>query len=271
MGYKQLGSNSIEGLFLLSKKLMTLKAVNHIELCRATRNCKRARRIFMFKKKLKLYTPVFPLRLDIQHFSDGGDGGQGQGEPNQNPTPPSNPEPLKLTLEAVQSFVNDDVSGKKWLQSLTDTRVTDAIKTYETKTLPKKLEDEIAKRYPAETEAEKQLRELKQRFEQSEAEKEREKMRNKALSVATEKALPAQLVDYFIGQDEETTLKNLGTLEEVFSAAVQAGVEAKFKDGGRDPKPPATPNAPLTKEAIEKMSPDEINANWEQVEKFLKG
>lgn len=252
---------------------MTLKAVNHIELCRATRNCKRARRIFMFKKKLKLYTPVFPLRLDLQYFSDGGDGGTPPVSPpaGGNPTPPPNLEPLKLTLEAVQSFVNDDESGKKWLQSLTDTRVTDAIKTYETKTLPKKLEDEIAKRFPAETEAEKQLRELKQRFEQSEAEKEREKMRNKALSVATEKALPTQLVDYFIGQDEETTLKNLGTLEEVFSAAVQAGVEAKFKEGGRDPKPPATPNAPLTKEAIEKMSPDEINANWEQVEKFLKG
>jgi len=197
----------------------------------------------MFKKQLKLYTPVFPLCLDIQYFSDGGDGGTPPANPptGGNPTPPPNPEPLKLTLEAVQSFVNDDEGGKKWLQSLTDTRVTDAIKTYETKTLPKKLEDEIAKRFPTETEAEKQLRELKQQFEESQLEAKREKLRNKALSVATEKALPAQLVDYFIGQDEETTLKNLGMFEEVLSTAIQSGVEAKFKSGGRDPHP-STPN-----------------------------
>lgn len=205
----------------------------------------------MFKKQLKLYTPVFLLRLDIQYFSDGGDGGTPPEPPaGGNPTPPPNPEPLKLTLEAVQSFVNDDENGKKWLQSLTDTRVTDAIKTYETKTLPKKLEDEIAKRFPAETEEQKQLRELKQQFERLETEKQRETLKNKALSVATEKALPTQLVDYFIGQDEETTLKNLSTFEEVLSAAIQSGVEAKFKNGGRDPHP-STPNVGIEAEIEE--------------------
>ncbi|MBL5768405.1 DUF4355 domain-containing protein [Heyndrickxia sporothermodurans] len=194
----------------------------------------------------KFFTPKSPLRLDIQFFSDGGQGGNGGGgtpppaEPpagGGNPTPPANPEPPKLTLDLVQSFVNDNEDAKKWLQSLTDTRVTDAIKTYETKTLPKKLEEEIAKRYPAETEEQKQLRELKQQFERLETEKQRETLRNKALSVATEKQLPTKLVDFFVGQDEESTLKNLGTFEEIFSAAVQQAVEGKFKAGGREPQP----------------------------------
>lgn len=211
-----------------------------------------------------MYQPV--LRLgNMQYFSD----------PNPNPelppTPAPNPEPLQITLEAVQALVNDDDSGKKWLQSLTDTRVTDAIKTYENKTLPKKIEDEIAKRFPAETEDQKQLRNLKQQFERLEAEKQNETLKNKALSIATEKGLPTKLVDYFIGSDEEATVQGLGTLEEVFSLAVQQAVEEKFKQSGRDPKPPGDPGKPLTKEAIEKMTPDEINANWEQVEKFLKG
>ncbi|MDM5267600.1 DUF4355 domain-containing protein [Bacillus wiedmannii] len=212
----------------------------------------------------RMYQPV--LRLgNMQYFSD----------PNPNPelppTPAPNPEPLQITLEAVQALVNDDDSGKKWLQSLTDTRVTDAIKTYENKTLPKKIEDEIAKRFPAETEDQKQLRNLKQQFERLEAEKQNETLKNKALSIATEKGLPTKLVDYFIGSDEEATVQGLGTLEEVFSLAVQQAVEEKFKQSGRDPKPPGDPGKPLTKEAIEKMTPDEINANWEQVEKFLKG
>jgi Domain of unknown function (DUF4355) len=216
------------------------------------------------------------LRLDIQFFAgDGGDGGDGNppaGQPgNGQQGESSNTQGLQLTLDVVQKFVNENEEAKKWLQSLTDSRVTEAIKTYEKKTLPKKLEEEITKRFPPETPEQKQLRELQQKLEQIEQEKIRESLRNKALSVATEKQLPAKLVDFFIGQDEESTLKNLAVLEEVFSSAVQQAVEARFKEGGRNPKPSNPNDKPLTREQIEKMTPEEINANWEQIEKFLSG
>jgi hypothetical protein len=226
----------------------------------------------LFYKSLEL-----PLRLDLQFFAEGGDGGDGgdgnppAGDGGQPDGGQGNAQGLQLTLDAVQKFVSENEEGKKWLQSLTDSRVTEAIKTYEKKTLPKKVEEEIAKRFPPETEEQKQLRELKQKLEQIEQEKIRETLRNKALSVATEKQLPAKLVDFFIGQDEETTMKNLSVLEEVFSAAVQQAVEARFKDGGRNPKPSNPDDQPLTKEMIEKMTPEEINANWERIEKFLQG
>jgi hypothetical protein len=231
-----------------------------------------------FYKSLEL-----PLRLDLQFFAEGGDGGDGGNGGDGNPPAgqqdggqgqqggQSNAQGLQLTLDAVQKFVNENEEARKWLQSLTDSRVTEAIKTYEKKTLPKKVEEEIAKRFPPETEEQKQLRELKQKLEQIEQEKIRETLRNKALSVATEKQLPTKLVDFFIGQDEETTMKNLSVLEEVFSAAVQQAVEARFKDGGRNPKPSNPDDQPLTKEMIEKMTPEEINANWERIEKFLQG
>ncbi|MED5050649.1 DUF4355 domain-containing protein [Anoxybacillus rupiensis] len=217
-----------------------------------------------------------PLRLDLQFFADdGGDGGELAGDggqpSNQPQNEPSNAQGLQLTLDAVQQFVNQNDEAKKWLQSLTDSRVTEAIKTYEKKTLPKKLEEEIAKRYPPETPEQKQLRELQQKLEQIEQEKIRESMRNKALSVATEKQLPAKLVDFFIGSDEDSTLKNLSVLEEVFSAAVQKAVEERFKEGGRNPKPSNPDDKPLTREMIEKMTPEEINENWERIEKFLQG
>ncbi|WP_201028182.1 DUF4355 domain-containing protein [Geobacillus stearothermophilus] len=226
---------------------------------------------------------TMPLRLDLQFFAEGGDGGDGgdgnppAGQPdggqssNQPQGGQSNAQGLQLTLDAVQKFVNENEEARKWLQSLTDSRVTEAIKTYEKKTLPKKVEEEIAKRFPPETEEQKQLRELKQKLEQIEQEKIRETLRNKALSVATEKQLPTKLIDFFVGPDEETTMKNLYVLEEVFSAAVQQAVEARFKDGGRNPKPSNPDDQPLTKEMIEKMTPEEINANWERIEKFLQG
>lgn len=106
------------------------------------------------------------LPSDIQYFA---------GDPNPEPTPEPTPEPAPpgngqgatLTLESVQAFLTENAEGKSYLQSFADTRVTDAIKTYETKTLPKKLEEEIAKRYPPESEEAKQLRDLKAQFEQS--------------------------------------------------------------------------------------------------------
>ncbi|WP_035350968.1 DUF4355 domain-containing protein [Fictibacillus gelatini] len=221
-----------------------------------------------------LFKPKYRFPLNLQYFSEQGNGGGGNPPTGGgNPTPPEPPSPQNntLTLDVVQAFVNENQDAKKWLQSLTDSRVTDAIKTYETKTLPKKLEEEIAKRFPPETPEQKQIREMQQQLEKIQQEKVRESLRNKALSVATEKQLPTKLVDFFIGQDEDSTVQNLAMFEEVFSAAVQQAVESKFKEGGRNPNPPSPPGQPLTKEAIEKMTPEEINKNWEQIEKFLQG
>ncbi|AUS87806.1 ribonuclease [Lysinibacillus sp. YS11] len=221
---------------------------------------------------MKYYQNPFNLRtllpLDIQMLA-------GEGDPNPEPTPEPTPEPASggngqgatLTLESVQSFLNDNDEGKKWLQSFADTRVTDAIKTYETKTLPKKLEDEISKRYPPESEEAKQLRDLKAQFEQSQKEAAREKLFNQALSTATEKSLPAKLVEFFVGEDADKTNANLGILEAEFIAAVQAEVDKRFKDGGTPPPPKGGHPTALTREAVLKMTPEEINANWDEIVK----
>lgn len=204
------------------------------------------------------------LPLDIQMLADG------EGTPPGDNPPPGddgNGQGATLTLELVQSFLNDNDEGKKWLQSFSDTRVTDAIKTYETKTFPKKLEDEISKRYPPESEEAKQLRELKAQFEQSQKEAAREKLVNQALSTATEKSLPSKLVEFFVGDDAERTTANLGILEAEFNAAVQAEVDKRFKDGGTPPPPKGGNPTALTKEAVMKMTTEEINANWDEIVK----
>ncbi|MFP7199688.1 DUF4355 domain-containing protein [Lysinibacillus halotolerans] len=217
---------------------------------------------------LKMYMP-----LNIQLFADGD-----PETPVQNPSEPNSTEPnssqqpsnesgVTLSLETVQGWLNEQEEGKKWLQSFTDSRVTDAIKTYETKTLPKKVEDEIAKRYPPESEEAKQLRELKAQFEQSQKEAAREKLLNQALATATEKNLPIKLVDFFVGDDADKTTANLSVLEAEFNAAVQAEVERRFKDGGTTPPPKGNSATPLTREAVAKMSAEEINSRWDEIVK----
>lgn len=209
---------------------------------------------------LKTFIP-----LDIQMLADSGEGNP----PEDNPLPgdDGDGQGASLTLESVQAFLSENAEGKNYLQSFADTRVTEAIKTYETKTLPKKLEEEIAKRYPPESEEAKQLRDLKAQFEQSQKEAAHEKLINQALSIATGKSLPSKLVEFFVGEDSEKTTANLGILEAEFNAAVQAEVDKRFKDGGTPPPPKGGNPTVLTKEAVMKMTPDEINANWDEIVK----
>lgn len=148
--------------------------------------------------------------------------------------------------------------------------MTEAIKTYEKNTLPKKLEEEISKRFPPETEEQKQLRELQEKFQNLEQEKTRESLRNTALSIATEKGLPTNLVDFFIGQDDATTEQNLNTLAEAFKTFEQSIVNDHFKKNGSTPTPSGGASAPLTEEDIKKMSTEEVNQNWDRIQALYK-
>ncbi|EST12053.1 DUF4355 domain-containing protein [Sporolactobacillus laevolacticus] len=226
-------------------------------------------------------TTLLRYPLSLQYFAEGngdptppGPTPLAAGDPPADPPAPpagaGNGQGSQLTLESVQKFLNEDDGGKKWLNSFADSRVTQGINTFKEKSLPEILEKEIAKRYPAETPEQKALRELKQKFEDSEKQRDRETLKSKALTAASAKGLPTDLVDFFIGNDEETTTGNLGKLEAAFKAYEQKIVNEKFKQNGGTPPASGGIGTPLTLEDVKKMSPTEINKRWEEVEKLLK-
>ena len=189
---------------------------------------------------LGLFPQKLLLTLDIQFFSEDPD----PADPNPPadptpPAPPADPTPgTQLSLDVVQSWLNEQEDGKKWLQSFSDTRVTEAIKTYKEKTLPKLLDEEIQKRYPAETEEQKKIRDLQMQMEQFQQQAQREKLNNVALSKATEAGVPSSLVQYLVGADEETTISNIEAFQTEFDKAVQLAVDKKFAAGGYTPPKP---------------------------------
>ena len=67
---------------------------------------------------------------------------------------------------------------------------------------------------------------------------------NKALITADEKKLPKDLIEFFIGSDEETTTKNLEALEQVFSKHVEVLVQERLKKDGYTP-PTGDDNDPI--------------------------
>lgn len=200
------------------------------------------------------------LTLDLQFFA--GDA------PTDAPTEPQGDAPTQtemqepqqgsdaptaaaLTLDAVQAFLNEHDDGKKFLQSFADSRVTDAIKTYEQKTLPKKVQEELNKKFPPESEAEKQLRDLRAEFEAAQAQAAQEKLMNAALKNAPNFGVPNDIIDLFVRDNEEITTSNMERFKTHFEAAVDARVQAEIaKRFGEAADKPAAPNQPTTQYTI---------------------
>lgn len=136
------------------------------------------------------------------------------------------------TEESVKGFLNS-YQGQKVLQPYLDRHFTKSLETWKQNNLEKLIDEEVKKRYPEKTPEQIEIEKLRKQIEEAEKARQREALVNKALKLADEKALPKGIIDFFIADDEENTLKNLERLEQEYSAAVQKAVEAKFKEHGR--------------------------------------
>lgn len=141
---------------------------------------------------------------------------------------------LILTPEGVNAFL-DTEAGKKLLQPRLDQHFSKGLETWKEKTLPGLIDEEIKKKFPAETEEQKRLRKLEEELERERQTRIRAELMNKATTLATQKGLPVELVAYFVGQDEDSTVNNLTALENIWQQHLQKAVEEKFKDNGRSP------------------------------------
>ena len=180
-----------------------------------------------------------------------------------------------LNLERIKGFVGENEDGKKWLQSETDNKVTKAIETFKERTLPGLVDAEKekirAELNPKETDEQKKIRELTESQNKLQKELRFKELLNNAKDYMTEKGLPASLTKYFIGEDEDSTIRNIDLLAGEYSKAVNTKVEAAFKGNGRDPhKTKDNDGTYFTFDEISRMSQAEIMANKEKVDKSLE-
>ncbi|KAA6450958.1 DUF4355 domain-containing protein [Bacillus swezeyi] len=141
-----------------------------------------------------------------------------------------------VSADKVKGFLETE-EGKRLIQPRLDAHFTKSLDTWKANNLDDLVNSKVKELYPEETEEQKRIRKLEQELEKQQKEAKREKLMNTAISYASEKGLPTDLVAYFLGDDEETTMSNLGALEEKYSAAVQQEVENKFKENGRTVEP----------------------------------
>ncbi|ENJ9655971.1 DUF4355 domain-containing protein [Clostridium botulinum] len=145
-------------------------------------------------------------------------------------------------LDVFKQKMNIDKEFKSYIDSLKDQHLSKGLETWKSNNLESLVNEKIKELYPEEDPKDNELKKLKQEMENMKKETLKKELTNKALKIATEKGLPTELVDYFIGQDEESTNKNLETLEKVFTGKLETTVKERLKDnsytppsGGNDP------------------------------------
>jgi len=170
----------------------------------------------------------------------------------------------KVTNEGVEQFISSE-DGKKWLGKHNDSFFTKGLESWKKNNLEKLISDEVSKRNPQETPEQKKIRELEERLNQKESEEKRQTLLNKSLLIADQKKLPKEILEHFLGDSEESTIKNLELLEGVFTKHVEALVEDKLKSGYKPPAGGGKGDKALTTQDLANMSIEEINANWDKV------
>jgi len=154
--------------------------------------------------------------------------------------------------EEIKTYTQEEVLAL--LQSETDKRVTQALKTQQ-----KKYEKQLSLSKLDGSEREKaekdnRIAELEEQLAQFQIERNRSELK----SVLSSRGLSAEFADIInINDDIEASQANIDRLDKLFKAAVKAEVEKRL--AGNAPKGNGTTSAEITKEAAKKMSLTELN------------
>lgn len=176
-----------------------------------------------------------------------------------------------ITPDGIKTYLDSD-DGNKLIQPKLDMHFTKSLETWKANNL-KKLTDEavntaIKEKYPEETAEQKRIKQLEKDFITEKESRVRSEMTMKAITEATQKGLPVELVTYFVGKDDDSTKAALQAYEKVWKETLTKAIEEKFKKLGRTPeKGDSSEEGLLTKEEVSKMSVDEIRKNMDKVKK----
>lgn len=169
-------------------------------------------------------------------------------------------EVLKAT--AKQYGLNEDeiaIMTKKELQSFLDKKITEAIKTRE-ENLKKKMEEEELKK--------------KQQFEELLKLRERELLELKKQVLIQNSGLPSELAKLVEGETEEQIKEKIATLQDLWQKTIETSVQKALEERlkGKTPTAPKEQALNLSREALRKMTPEQINELFEkgELQKLLK-
>ena len=158
-----------------------------------------------------------------------------------------------ITTDRVNNFLEGE-DGKKLLQPKLDVYHNKSLESWKTNNLDKIYKDRFIIENPGADPKDIKYQELENRFNLAEQGRLKETLTNKALKLAQEKKLPIELIDFVIGSDESSTIKNIDMLSAIFLTHDEALKTELLK--GNTYVPPTGNKTPITvtKEDFDKMT-----------------
>lgn len=185
----------------------------------------------------------------------------GGGDPNpaggQEPTPPMTFDQLLASNRDYQSEFDRKIN-----QALTTAKQNWERQQVENLDEAKKLE-----KMTATERAQYQLDKDKAALREERATFERERLQVSVGAELQKRGLSADFAAYLTGEDADTSKGNIDRFESLWNAALSDAVNDRMRSDGppKDPKAPAT----LDRNVLRHMSAEEINQNWDAVQKAL--
>lgn len=161
----------------------------------------------------------------------------------------------QMNDDRVSAYLSTE-AGKKYIQPQFDSFFSKSLETWKKNNLDALVNAKVKELYPDTDPKDASIAALKAEIEQIKAESARKDLMNRALTIANEKGLPVDLVDYFVGKDEETTTANMGKLESAFTSALSAAVKDKLKDGSYVPPDGGKTDVDGVTAAFQKLNPN---------------
>ena len=145
---------------------------------------------------------------------------------------------VQPSLEVFKNKLND-LDFKSFMDSEKDKHLTKGIETFKTNNLDRiyteRFNVENPTADPKEIANNKKMADFEAKIANMEKEGIRKDLTSKSQKIAIEKKLPLDLVDFFIGENEEVTVKNLDKLEAIFASHVETLVTERLKGGSYTP------------------------------------
>lgn len=139
---------------------------------------------------------------------------------------------VEPTLEVFKEKITNDGTFKSFMDSEKDLHHSKALETWRQNNLQSLVDEKIKTLYPQDDPKDLEMKKLQQQIEQMQKDTTRKELTNLALKQASEKKLPTELIDFFVSNDEETTLANLENFEKVFNSSLESQLKAKLQGNG---------------------------------------
>jgi len=214
------------------------------------------------------------MRMNLQYFAQEPTGDEGNPEPTEPDGSDGNGDGGSegtFTQEDVDKAVEARLAREKEKQqkleddkqSLNDQFEQLQEQFEELKT--QNMSTKEAKSYKQQKEEENRQQREKQ-LEQREKELEHKERLSQTKDSLHEKGLSSDFAEFLVGDDEDSTLKNVDTFQKAYEEAVKQGVKNELS--GTTPKiNSSNSNEKYTLEDVQNMSTEEINKYWEFISK----